>query len=159
MRGCILILACFLAGCSGEERAKRLEAERARQEQEAAASAKRKAERDAETALMSDLLTAVPALEQRLREWISVKEGLILVREPDGKAHSEWHVMPMGVPWVVTCQGGAVSATLGSWISGDRDSVWYTYEKELSFTRLPDDQCKALALKTGERMSAILRGE
>ncbi len=91
---------------------------------------------------MSEISTAVPALEGRIRDWITVQGGLLIVREPDGKVRSEWHVMPATVPWIVTCQGGAVSIVLGSWTNGDRESVGATYTRNLSFTRLPESNAE-----------------
>ncbi len=152
----LICAACFLCGCNDAERAQR---EQSQREQEAVEREKHMAKRDAEIALLSDLSTAIPALEGRIREWISVKDGLILVREPRGGNRSQWHVMPATVPWVVTCQYGAVSVTLGRWVEGDRENVSNTYERDLSHAPLSDEQCKALTLKTGERLRAILKGE
>lgn len=151
----LLLMVVIFSACSGDDEAKRVE-----REQAAAKRDEYQKKREAEVALMSNLATAVPALEGRIRDWITVQGGLLIVHEPvrlEASRHS-WQVMPTSVPWYVSCAGGMVRVTIGSWVSGDREDVYETFNVKLADTLLPDDQCRTLAIKVAERLALILKG-
>ena len=166
-----MAVLAFLVIWSRTERAKTDHVIQERQEQEAAQQAEFQEIREAETALMSDLSTAVPALEERIRDWITVEGDLLIIREParifigksvrDRSARPNWHVMPATVPWFVSCEGGTVEVTIGSWASGDRDNVNANFSASLVrvAARLPGDLCRTLAIRTAERLSLIMKGQ
>src|SRR5262245_43709881 len=76
----MLIVAAALSACGEEDRAKR-EAEQAKRvREEAERSTRYKAEREAESKLFADPMTAEATLNKRIDDWITRRGGLLLVR-------------------------------------------------------------------------------
>ena len=71
----LVICSAMLGGC-GEDHGKK----RVRTTADDADDTPRRAAREAEAKLMSDPVAGAAALEQRIGEWLEVRDGLILVK-------------------------------------------------------------------------------
>jgi hypothetical protein len=162
----ILIVSAILGACGEGDRTKR-EAEKAKRDrEEAERSARYKAEREAESKLFSDPVVAAETLDRRINNWITSRDGLILVRgewsnsRRPARGGLTWNSMPSTTPWFVQCGRGGLSINLGSW----RDTGGLPDEGigtdnvfGLNVTRVPlsDDQCKELVVRAGQKMLSI----
>jgi hypothetical protein len=110
---------------------------------------------DEEAVLLEDNQRAVPELERRLRERMSVQDGLILVRDPEEK-FSSFYVLPANSPWVISC-GFGISVVFGTAVSGDGSSVDNDVKIDLSSRTITQSTCAVLAPQLGKRLRDILR--
>jgi hypothetical protein len=149
----LLCLAIMLAATSGAcdgpetEQAKRKSEDQAGQFE---------AQQKAEEALFSDPVKAEAAIEDRLLRFISVHEGMFVVRE--SRRHNPevvvgWHVLPLTTPWRVHCQRGKLEVSIGPQDSeGDIIPAL-----RLARVRLEEDQCRRLALAAGRLLGRPAR--
>jgi hypothetical protein len=155
------LVASLLANCGDDEKRK---ADREREEKgRAERLAKSKAEREAEAALMADPVAAARELESRISAWLTIQDGLIIVRgntttwswgQPAGKGRWPLQVMPATTPWFVRCDDGVLEVILGGWYEQGEPM----FNAELTRTKLSDDQCKTLAAVVGRKMLSLTRG-
>jgi hypothetical protein len=103
--------------------------------------------------LLKDIKRAVPELEGRLMERVSVQGGLILIRDPVADIS---YVLPTNSPWLVRC-GFGVSVVFGTAVSGDGSSVNNDAKIDLAEAFVTQDNCSALALQLGRRVRTMLR--
>jgi hypothetical protein len=109
---------------------------------------------DEEAALLKDIQRAMPELERRLRERMSVQDGLILVIDPEGLVTS--YVLPTNSPWVISC-GFGLSVVFGTAVSGDGSSVDNDVKIHLTQSLVTQDACSVLAPQLGRRVRDMLR--
>jgi hypothetical protein len=165
MKGALtaVLAGCLAIGCDDGSAA------REKAEQEKAASSRReesRAKQEAEVRLMTNLSAAEAAIGKRLYDWITVKEGLFLLRGHQStssravtKSREPWFSMPAGTTWFVSCDDSGVRVTLGPWLdvggSGDNVSADSLFGLEISDARLSEEQCKELVVIVGRRMREI----
>ena len=170
-----LLVACTFGGCGENDQVKqkkRME-QAAKVEQETRAQERhqelRRQEVEAEVRLLSDASTAPQAIESRLREWITRRGGLLVIRDEWSRAgvqpkRANWHSMPSGTPWFVGCGLGGISVTLGEWMGisgeqGDSISGGAVFGLRLSRARFSEEQCKELVVLVGQKMLAVTKNE
>ncbi len=141
-----LVAALGLSAC------KVIEEETAEQrlEQEAAERAER--------ALFSDALKAEQELDRRLRSYIEVRKGLLVVRDGERERDPDdgWHALPLATPWHVSCTNGWLDFSIGP-KDEDGDSVVPT--PELIGTVLPHEHCERLVETLGRVLHRIVHLE
>jgi hypothetical protein len=106
---------------------------------------------DEDEVLFKDIQRAVPELERRLMERMSVQDGLILIRDP-----VVTYVLPANSPWLVRCSFG-VSVVFGTAVSSDGSNVENDVKIDLAQAFVTQDNCSVLALQLGRRLKAMLR--
>ena len=165
--GVVLLMLCLAAGC-GEDRKTRTAQQKeqdASQKRTAEESDRvRRADRDVENKLMADPSAASQELEKRLADWITVRDGLFLVRGEWSisrrltQGSVPWHSMPLTTPWFVSC-GYGITVTLGPWydVSGSAQDMRAesNFGLELSNARLNEEQCKELVVVVGRKLRAM----
>ena len=160
----IALAACVLTSCGEDEKrtVERVQAEKAAAEQSAA----RRAMSEAEARQMADPITAAQLLEGRIADWLTIKDGLIIVRgettpwTSGTRARSHrvpWHTMPTTTPWLVTCDQRGLEITLGGWSMTSENATEPMVSAELTRTKLSDDQCKSMVRIVGEKMLVLTR--
>ena len=102
----------------------------------------------ADPAQLSDLL------EKRIKGWLTVTNGLLVVGEDRGTRTFSLYSMPLDTPWRLRCEGGELELTLGPWSDGDT-----MLTKTLMTARLSEDQCRTLVIAAGEKMLALTRSK
>jgi hypothetical protein len=105
--------------------------------------------------LLSDPSRAAPELERRLRAFLAVREGLIIVRH---LRQREVYTLPVDSPWIVSC-GFGLTLHLGGAPEGDHEDIASLVE--VSLTRLfliPPSLCEQLAPAVGKTLQRILAG-
>jgi hypothetical protein len=163
----VLVICSAMLGACGEDHEKK----RVRTTADDAEDTARKVAREAEAKLMADPVAGATALEQRIGEWLEVRDGLILVK---GEAFS-WRAgrkaessrlplfaMSVNTPWYVKCDASGLGVTLGSWseVRGDSDKEVESeapFSAELTRTRLTAEQCEALVPAVGKKFLALTR--
>lgn len=99
--------------------------------------------RQAEEQLMARIATAGPEIERRLGQWLSARDGLLLLREPDGASEPyAVHVLPAAAPWRASCGELGLTVTVGA------------FRKELTEVPL-DDKCDELLTVLGRAMRSL----
>lgn len=147
----LALLAGVLTGCGDDEK----QDQRAQQERAAAErAAKRKSDAETEARLLADPVQLSDLLERRIKEWLTVTNGLLIVREGGGTRGFSLHSMPLATSWMLRCDGGELELSLGPWTEG---SAMFT--KTLTAARLSEDQCTTLIVAAGEKMLAITRSK
>src|SRR6516225_7542807 len=109
---------------------------------------------DEEAALLKDIQRAMPELERRLRERMSVQDGLILVIDPEETSSSSY-VLPTNSPWVISC-GFGLSVVFGTAVSGDGSGVDNDVKIHLTQRLVTEDACSVLAPQLGRRVRDML---
>lgn len=114
------------------------------QEQETADQRKaREAGEIAERALFSDPVKAEAELDRRLRNYVEVRKGVLVVRDgtlerdPDDK----WHALPLDASWHVSCTDGWLEFSIGPQGEDGEPAV---PTPELIGTVLPHEHCLRL---------------
>lgn len=154
----ILIFSVMLPSCEDQERA--AEQKRAA-EASAERAAKRKTERDAERRLMTTPAEAVPELERRMSNWLSVSNGVAIVVSERQGGFALVHSLPATSPWLVTCSRSGLEVKFGHWFelgAGPNEGA-VTNElvsKELTTVALTEEECRPLVDAIGQRMQAVL---
>src|SRR6476646_345690 len=161
----VLVICAAMLGACGDDHGKK----RVRDTADDAEDTPRRAAREAEAKLMSDPVAGAAALEQRIAEWLEVRDGLILVK---GEAFS-WRAgrktetsrlplfaMPANTPWYVKCDESGLAVTRGTWpdVRGDWDKEVESeaaFSAELTRARLSEDQCKAMVPAVGKKLLAM----
>ena len=164
----VLVICSAMLGACSEDHGKKRVRTTAENEEDTAA---RKAAREAEAKLMADPVAGAAALEQRIAEWLEVRDGLILVK---GEAFS-WRAgrkaegsrlplfaMPANTPWYAKCDASGLAVTLGTWsdVRGDWDKEVESeaaFSAELTRARLTSEQCRALTPAVGKKLLALTR--
>jgi hypothetical protein len=139
-----LVAALGLGACKVIEE----ETAEQRMEQEAAESAER--------ALFSDAVKAEQELDRRLRSYMAVRKGLLVVRDGERARDPDdgWHALPLATPWHVSCTNGWLHFTIGP-KDEDGDSVVPT--PELIGTVLPHEHCERLVETLGRVLNRIVQ--
>src|SRR6478736_6147309 len=161
----VLVICSAILGACGEDNGKNRVTTTANDAEDTA----RKIAREAEARLMADPVAGATALEQRIGEWLEVRDGLILVK---GEAFS-WRAgrkaessrlplfaMSANTPWYVKCDAGGIAVTLGTWsdVRGDWDKEVESeaaFSAELTRAGLTAEQCRALAPAAGKKLLAM----
>lgn len=153
------VLALSACGPSEQEQLRRkAENEAKREEEHAKYLAKQEQERQL---LISS--NGIEELKSRLGRWLSVEEGILIIREMTGSVEPKFlwmHGISPQVPWTITC-GRGVNVVLGSWTDigidsgqGDSDD---RYSISLSRAKLTETECAPLVAGLGRRMLEITR--
>jgi hypothetical protein len=141
-----LVAALGLSAC------KVIEEETAEQrlEQEAAERAER--------ALFSDALKAEEELDRRLRSYIEVRKGLLVVRDGERERDPDdaWHALPLTTPWRVSCTNGWLDFSIGP---QDEDGGSVVPAPKLIGTVLPHEHCERLVETLGRVLHRIVHLE
>jgi hypothetical protein len=139
-----LIAALGLSGCNLRE------AETA--EQRAAHEAAEKVER----MLFSDPVKAKAELDRRLRSFLSVRDGVLIVRdgELDQQSGDGWYALPLHTPWNVSCTNGWLEFKLGT---QNEDGEAAAPTPEIISAILPHDRCEQLAVTLGHALAQLLQ--
>jgi len=161
----VLVICSAMLGACGDDHGKR----RVRTTADDPGDAASQAAREVEAKLMADPATGAAALEQRIAEWLEVRDGLILVK---GEAFS-WRAgrksessrlplfaMPANTPWYVKCDESGLAVTLGTWsdVRGDWDKEVESeaaFSAELTRARVTSEQCRALIPAVGKKLLAM----
>jgi hypothetical protein len=97
--------------------------------------------REAEQEIMANSATAAPAIEGRLAEWLSVRDGLLYLREPsDSIEPYSRHVLPAATPWRASCGELGLTVMVGA------------FRKDVIEVALDEPQCEALLTILGRAM-------
>jgi hypothetical protein len=147
MRQLLTILTLCLCSCSDP---------RAQEERDRAQKAAHQAYQ-AEIRLLSNLDTAVPELESRVRKWLDVEGDLIVMKAQPETPESGWVVMPKSVPWMITCDSTTIQMSIGHSVEVEQEGTSYGVSKTLAFVPVKDFDCKKLALSLGHRIADMLR--
>jgi hypothetical protein len=103
---------------------------------------------DAEQQIMGHIATAGPAIERRLAEWLTARDGLLYLREPpDIFEPYAFHVLPVSAPWRASCGELGLIVTIAS------------YRKELTEIALDERQCGELLTVLGRAMRSLTEPE
>jgi hypothetical protein len=106
------------------------------------ASSKLKEER----ALMANIETATTAIDQRVRKWLVVRDGMFYVHEnPRLDGPFSVHAMPSGTPWRASCGDVGLQLVVGS------------YSRLLTSTDMDERQCTQLLAVVGRTMKNLER--
>jgi hypothetical protein len=128
------------------------------EEETAEQRVEREAAERAERALFSDALKAEKELDRRLRSYIEVRKGFLVVR--DGELERDpgdaWHALPLSAPWHVSCTNGWLDFSIGP-KDGEGDSV--VPAPELIGTVLPHEHCERLVGALGRALHRIVHPE
>jgi hypothetical protein len=152
MRSWFLIVVCAitLVSCGDqareEEQKREVQAERERE-------ALRQKDREAELQLMSDVSSAGPALERRIDDWISKRDGVLFAVE----RHMAVYVMSGKTPWIIECDRSGIRIILGSWVAQEDGSSYSVIEKSLTKAKLEQEQCLRLGVILGRKLESITR--
>jgi hypothetical protein len=122
-------------------------AEQKRTEQ-AAQTARWKAERDAEQSLMKTPALAIAMLQERLSSWISVSDGVAVI-VGEGSVPS-LHALPTRSPWLVSCGTSGIEVTITHWAGED------LIVRRLTRAPLTAEECRPLVSAVGQKMLALL---
>ena len=162
--GMSLLVMCLTGGCDDNRKKQETAEQQEAKKRIADQSDRFRAEREAENQLMADLSTATPEIEKRLVDWITVRDGLFLVRGDWSSSRRPtqgsvpWHSMPLTTPWFVSC-GHGITVTLGPWydVRGSADDIRAesNFGLQLSNARLNEQQCKELVVVVGRKLRAM----
>ena len=139
----IAISVVFLVGCDDQTDTK------VRKETDA--------QQAAEQRLMSELATAAPELERRVREWISFDQGFVFMIDYSGEPSFAMNVMPASTPWHVSCNAAEIEVTIGNFDEGKGRNA-RSFTRPLSFARFSEEHCKLLAAVVARKMMEITAG-
>jgi len=128
------------------------------EEETAEQRVEREAAERAERALFSDSVKAEEELDRRLRSYIEVRKGLLVVRDGERERDPDdgWHALPLTTPWHVSCTNGWLEFTVGP-KDEDGDSVVPT--PELIGTVLPHEHCERLVEILGRVLNRMVQLE
>jgi hypothetical protein len=107
-----------------------------------------------DAALLQDDGAAMKAMQQRLRDLVGFRNGLLVVAESSGGSASVT-VFPATVPWSVVCDDSGLSVTFGAGTGDTDNGIAVT----LTAVAVPADKCLKLAPAVGETMLALSRGQ
>jgi hypothetical protein len=110
---------------------------------------------DEDSALLKDIGRAGSEIERRLLKSVSVRDGLVVVRDPL-TAGLFTYVLPASSPWIISC-GFGLSVTFGSAVSGDESSVGHEVKVRLLMAPVDQNACAVLAPQLGNRLKAMLQ--
>jgi hypothetical protein len=100
---------------------------------------------DAEQQIMGHIATAGPAIEGRLREWLTANEGLLFLREPaDANEPYTVHVLPAVAPWRASCGEIGLTVTIAG------------FRKDVTEVALDERQCSELLSVLGRTMRSLI---
>ena len=115
--GMLLLVLCLTGGCDDNRNKQETTEQQETKKRVADQNDRFRAEREAEKQLMADLSIATPEIEKRLADWITVRDGLFVVRGEQSISRGiiqrsvPWHSMPLTTPWFVSC-GNGITVTL-----------------------------------------------
>jgi len=139
------VLSLALLGCEDQNRvAEQKRVEQTRVERDA----KRKAEDEAERDLMKSPALAIPELQKRLSDWLTVSEGVATIVV--GSSYARVHAMPARSSWLVSCDSGGIEVAI---TNGASEEV---HVRRLTRARLTNDDCRLLASAIGKHMVGLL---
>jgi hypothetical protein len=99
---------------------------------------------DAEEQLMRHMVTAGPAIERRLAQWVTSRDGVLFLREPpDSFEPYALHVLPILTPWRASCGEAGLTVSVAA------------FRKEITEVALDDRQCAALLSVVGRAMLSL----
>ena len=112
--------------------------------------AKQKAEDDSERDLMKSPVRAIPELQRRMSDWLTVSDGVATLVV--GSTYS-WrvHAVPARSSWLVSCNSGGIEIAI---VNGASEEALM---KQLTRTSLTNDECRPLAAAVGQHMLRLLR--
>jgi hypothetical protein len=87
---------------------------------------------------------AVPELERRVSNWLSVSNGAFGVVTQRSGAFAVIHSLPTTTPWIVTCSNVGLEVKL--W--------WEELETHLTTVALTEEECRPLVSAVGQKMRA-----
>jgi hypothetical protein len=100
--------------------------------------------RSAEEELMARIAIAGPAIERRLAQWLTARDGLLFLREPpDAIEPYSIHVLPILTPWRVSCGEIGLTVTVGA------------FRKDVTEVALDDRQCVELLSVLGQALRKL----
>lgn len=158
MRLALVAISVLLPlGCDDRGRAaKEKKVERESTEREA----KRKAVHDAERNVMKTPSLAVPEIERRLSGWLTVDNGVLIVRDAN---NHQVHALPAASPWLVTCGRLGIEIRLGHWFElepsryeGAGPITNELVTGQLTTIALTEEECRLLVSAVGQKMLALL---
>jgi hypothetical protein len=99
---------------------------------------------DAERTIMERIATAGPTIENRLRQWLTTREGLLYLREPpDTFEPYGLHVLPASTPWRASCGEMGLTVTVGN------------FRKDMTEIALDERQCDDLLSVLARAMRSL----
>jgi hypothetical protein len=110
----------------------------------------------AEQEMLSDPLRASAEFDRRLRSQVSVRGGLIIVRNAPIE-NSVTYILPASAPWVISCGYGFI-IHFGTAIDGTEGYTSNLVQLDLAHgLEIPPSTCNELGPLVGETLLSMLR--
>jgi len=120
----------------------------------ALAQPKLNVDRKDDAALLRDERKAIAEFQRRLRDQVSLKNGLLIIQDR-GASGASLFIVPPTAFWSVDCSEAGIAVTFGAG-SGDTDNG---IALQLTGAAATQEQCVAMAPPIGQTLLAIIKGE